>query len=255
MRIAVFADVHGNLPALDAVLDDARRQRVEQWLCLGDVAFRGPAPEECIRRVRSLGGALAAVQGNTEEWLPVGPPEGEGGDPERRAAIKKWWDWTIVRMDADDLRWVESLPMSRVFECGPYRVLCVHATTLGYEDVLRPTAADERFEAALRTRDHTHAACAHIHTPYLLRVRGTTVFNTGSVGRPIDGDPRASYVVLELGGCDQGRAGAAEAASEVASVQFRRVPYDIDETARLAATRGFPWAEEYIEALRRGVNY
>jgi len=241
MRTGVFADVHGNLPAIEAVLADGRRQGVDRWLCLGDTAFRGPAPEECIRLVRSLGDNVA-LMGNTEEWLPVGPPDGEAPDAERQAAIDRWWRWTIERLDADDLAWVEDLPMVREIECGKERLLCVHATARGIEDRLLPTAPDDEFAFALHTGDHTIVACAHIHIPYLRRVRGTTVLNTGSVGRPIDGDPRASYLILDLG-------------SEDAAVQLRRITYDIDRTAQLAVERSFPWATEYVAALRQGANF
>lgn len=198
--------------------------------------------------------------GNTEEWLPVGPPPGEGGDAERRAAIRKWWEWTIKRLDAEDIAWVESLPLSRVVELGQgggsggggkVKLLGVHATPHGFEhEVVRPDASAEQLEAAFGTGDYTHVACAHIHLPYLRMMlgSGTAVFNCGSTGRPIDGDPQASYAILELDEADtERRAGT--------SVKFRRVPYDIDETARLAAERDFPWAEGYVRALRQGINF
>ncbi len=218
--------------------------------------------------VRSLGPACLSVMGNTEEWLPVGPPAGEGADAERRAAIRKWWEWTIKRLDAEDISWVESLPLTRVIELGHgsgsggcgggagagarVKLLGVHATPHGFEyEVMRPDASEERLADAFGgTGDYTHVACAHIHLPYLRMMlgSGTAVFNCGSTGRPIDRDPRAAYAILELDDV-AGGLGASTA------VQFRRVAYDIDATARLAEERDFPWGDEYVSALRRGINF
>jgi predicted phosphodiesterase len=243
MIIGVFGDVHGNLPALEAVLDDGKHNGVARWLCLGDMAFRGPAPEECMRLIRGVCGD-SAVMGNTEEWLPVGPPQGEATTPERQAMTETWWRWTIGRLDNDDLQWVRSLPLTRTFEFGANRLLCVHATARGPDDGLLPTAPDGVLRTAFRTSEHSLAACAHTHTPYLRRLDKCTVFNTGSTGRPVDGDPRSSYVILDL-----------DLNHGAASVNFRRVGYDVERTVLLAKEREFPWAGDYETALRNGVNF
>lgn len=242
MRVGIFADVHGNLPALQAVIADGLNWRVDRWMCLGDLAFRGPAPAECIALVSKMDNVMA-LMGNTEEWLPSGPPADEGDTPARRAAIRRWWEWTIRLLPAEAVEWVEHLPRRLLLEHGKVRLLGVHATARGLEDRLTPWAADDQFAAAVETATHTAIACAHIHTPYLRRVGGALVFNTGSTGRPIDGDPRASYVLADV------------EPDGIASLIFRRVTYDIDATARLCIERDFPWTDEYINALRIGANF
>jgi predicted phosphodiesterase len=242
MRVGAFADVHGNLPALKSVLADGLRQGVDRWLCLGDLAFRGPAPAECIDTVRSLRNC-AAVMGNTEEWLPTGPPPGEGSTPEFRAALRRWWEWTIALLQPPAVEWVERLPRRVLVEEDGVRVLGVHATARGLEDRLLPWSPDELFAAAVETANHSAVVCAHIHLPYLRKIGNTPVLNCGSVGRPLDGDPRSSYVCLDLG------PGGVEA------IQFRRVAYDLNATAALCSSRGFPWADEYLAALRVGANF
>ncbi len=169
------------------------------------------------------------------------PPDAESPDPARRAAIRKWWEWTIRRLGSDDLAWVKALPSSLALDLGGYRMLGVHATARGPEDVLRPWAADDEFRGAMPADEFDYIACAHIHMPYLRRIGRAVVFNTGSTGRPMDGDPRSSYAILHLDGPRTG-------------VSLRRVPYNIDATGRLAAERGFPWATGYIAALRAGEN-
>lgn len=241
MRIGLFADTHGNISALRAVMTDGHEQGVEQWLCLGDIAFRGPAPAECLRAVMDLDGAVA-VMGNTEEWLPVGPPAGEGGDEQRRAAIRLWWEWTIDRLAEEEVHWVRSLPKQQVVPIRGRTLLGLHATAQDLEHVLPPWATPEQVRAALPVGAHAAIACAHVHLPYLRRVDGTTVINPGSAGRPVDDDPRAAYAVLEIEPAHM-------------AVEFRRIDYDIDEIARFAHQRGFPWAREYEDALRTGRNF
>jgi predicted phosphodiesterase len=184
-----------------------------------------------------------ALMGNTEEWLPSGPPAGEGDTPERSAAIRRWWDWTIRLLPAEAVEWVEHLPRRLLLEHGKARLLGVHATARGLEDRLTPWDSDDHFAAAVETTTHTAIACAHIHMPYLRRVGGASVFNTGSAGRPIDGDPRSSYVLADVD------------PDGITSLVFRRVGYDIDATARLCNERDFPWTDEYIKALRVGANF
>lgn len=241
MLIGVFADVHGNLPAFEAVLKDGSERGVEKWFCLGDVAFRGPVPGECVKVVRSLGQDVM-IMGNTEEWLPLNLPSHEGPTPQRQAAMREWHEWTLKHIAPEDLAWMRTLPRSRVLSYGSERLILVHATLRGLEDAVPPAAPDGVMKEAFKSDQYTVAVCAHIHVPYLRRVGRCTILNTGSVGRPLDGDPRASYVLIRL-------------SEGITSVEFRRVAYDIDATVRLAVQRKFPQAEQYAEALRNGANF
>jgi len=123
------------------------------------------------------------------------------------------------------------------------RVLGVHATARGLEDRLLPWSPDELFASAVETANHSAVVCAHIHTHYLRKIGNTAVLNCGSVGRPLDGDPRSSYAYLDLG------------QNGVEAIQFRRVWYDLKATADLCKSREFPWADEYVAALRAGANF
>jgi diadenosine tetraphosphatase ApaH/serine/threonine PP2A family protein phosphatase len=250
MRIALFADVHGNIVALESVIADGRRQGVDRWLCLGDMAFKGPAPGECLGLVRSLGPG-AAILGNTEEWLPDGPGSTEGADAPERAAVRTWWEWTIQRIAPAEVAWLRTLPPSLSLAAGPERLFATHATARGFEDRLPPDAPAAAIQAAFPLTGHSLVACAHMHTPYFRRVSGATVFNVGSVGRPVDGDPRSSYVILET----PDGAGEPHANAAAPSIQFRRLAYDVDAAARLARGRGFPRAADFEAALRRGVTF
>jgi predicted phosphodiesterase len=241
MRIGIFADVHGNLPALKAVLADGGRRKVDKWLSLGDIAFRGPAPGDCLALARTVA-EETAVAGNTEYILPSGPHLEPGDTPGRLAAMRIWWQWTVDRIAPGDLKWASTLPVGRTIEHEGVSLLYCHASARHVEERVDPRMPEADMAAALMATSHSLVACAHIHQPYLRRCGKCTAFNVGSAGRPTDGDPRASYAIVEI---DQGNT----------AVELRRIVYDIEETARLSRESGFPGTNEYIAALRIGGNF
>lgn len=174
MVIGVFADVHGNLSALKAVVEDGKKLGVERWYCCGDMAFKGPAPQECLEFIRNLCGDTT-VMGNTEEWLPVGPPAHEGNTEEARKSVQVWWDWTIKRLETTEIEWVKRLPRSLTFEHDGKTCCLTHATMEGIENILLPTNSDEDFAKAMHLDRYDLVGAAHIHTPYMRRAGGATV--------------------------------------------------------------------------------
>jgi putative phosphoesterase len=206
MRIAVFSDVHGNLSALEAVLADIEARRPDHLICGGDLAFGGPAPEEAVARVVAL--RIPCVRGNTDEWLTPGAVA-----PEPISA------WTRGRLSEGSRRYLAGLPLEhRVND-----LLVVHATPWSVSDVVPKGAGPARLRDLLARGRATVVVYGHIHEAWIGHgPEGGLVVNTGSVGFPFDGDPRASYALLE-------RTGAGW------SVELRRVSYDV-----VQAAGGFP---------------
>lgn len=239
MKAAIFGDIHGNAAALRAVFDDMDRIGVDYAVCTGDIAFRGPAPLESLSLLLERG-CDGFVVGNTDQWLYQGFPEGFSPPPERLEQLRTFREWALERLGASDLATFRSFAFSHRFSLGPHTVLVVHSSPKSTEDWYDAASSDQEllplFEGA--------GACdilvyGHIHTPFVRRIHRRWLMNTGSVGNPVDGDYRASYLLLE-------------ADRNGLHVQIRRVAYDVDETARLAAERGFPLAEAYAQALRTG---
>lgn len=239
--LGVFSDCHGNAPALEAVISDGRNLGVSDWICLGDIAFRGPMPEECLRLVNRIGAEI--VMGNTDEWLPHGLPVHHGETASRWETIRRWFDWTMEQIrDQGLLDWLAQAKPSLEKDIAGQNALFVHATLRHLEDPVSPLSAPDVLEEAFRVSEYSLVMCGHLHVPYLWRARKCTLINTGSVGRPIDGDPRASYVVLNAG---QGHL----------SIDMRRVAYDTSKVIHAARARQFPWAEEFIKAVSQGSNF
>lgn len=241
MRIAVISDIHGNLPALEAVLADIEREGADSMVCLGDLAFKGPMPSECVSRIRALG--IPCVHGNTDLMLltqtdlePTRPLPPAGAQV--AAAQVPYLRWHLDRMSREDLQFLASLPFEHRIEVGGLRVHFVHATPQDCVAAIRPF--DEPAALAERVRDleADWLVMGHIHTPFLFRFARRTLINAGAIGFSLDYDWRASYAVLDL---------------DRRSVSLHRVEYDQQPLLAAARERNFPFGPDwYREALETG---
>lgn len=245
MLLGIFGDIHGNLAALSAVIDDGRKNGVERWICLGDICFRGPQPVECLELLAGMD-TLTCIAGNTDQWLFRGFPAMAHFPPERRRQLEAFRKWALSRMSKDHLKWLEAAPFCHSLAHGEENLLFVHASPYSTEDWLPPSAADESFRPMITGHNATIVVSGHVHVPYLRRISGRYVLNAGSTGHPTDNNNRASYLLLEL--ADYQTDGGS-----CLGITFRRVPYNLELTAEATRLTGMPMAEEYISALRTGV--
>ena len=214
MRIAIFSDVHGNLPALDAVLADMQTRRLDATYCLGDLVGYGASPNECIERIRTL--RIPTVMGNYDDG--VGFDRDACGcaytNPADQALGDRSLLWTRNRTTADNKVFLRSLNKEIRFEADGRRVLLVHGSPRRMNEYLfedRPTSSFERLAGS---SDADIIVFGHTHKPYTKLVGDVLFVNDGSVGKPKDRDPRACYAILEGGG-----------------VELRRVAYDVAAAA------------------------
>ena len=246
MRYALLSDVHANLEALDAVLADIeRRGDTDATLHLGDLVGYSSSPNETVARIRERG--IAGVSGNYDSTVALGHAHcgcrAESARDEELAHLS--FEFTCRTTSAESKRWLASLPF-RVdlrpaggHAAGPTVTLLhahptsalVYVTEDRSDDFLRKMAA----LAGLRAGD---VLCfGHTHRPWHRTVDGIHFVNTGSVGRPKDGDWRAGYVVLEVGGGEP-------------AVEIVRVAYDVERAAEGVRRAGLP--AELAEFLRAG---
>jgi putative phosphoesterase len=217
MRVAVFGDIHGNVTALDAVLADLTRQRVERSYCLGDLVGYGPFPNEVIDRIRAAG--APTIMGNYDDG--VGFDREECGCAYRDADDRQRGDqslrWTRRAVTEDRKAFLRTLQADIRFEASGKRFRLVHGSPRRMNEYLfedRPLSSFHRLAA---TSDANVLIFGHTHKPYRKDVDGVIFVNAGSVGKPKDGDPRACYIVLDI--------------NDSVEVEFRRVEYDIAAVA------------------------
>jgi diadenosine tetraphosphatase ApaH/serine/threonine PP2A family protein phosphatase len=195
--LALLYDIHGNLPALDAVLADASAAGAGRYLIGGDLTLFGGWPTSCLERLEGLT-AATWIRGNGERWTNA---PAEAPMPVRPAA---WW--CADQLGPDTVARLATLPAQAVIDGVRY----CHASPLsdmaGF--LPEPAPSDDALLGEVRER---RLVAGHTHLPlHRVAANGIELVNPGSVGMPFDGDPRAAYALID----DDG------------TVDLRRVPYD-----------------------------
>ncbi|HVB71972.1 MAG TPA: metallophosphoesterase family protein [Ktedonobacteraceae bacterium] len=231
MRIAILSDIHGNLTALEAVLQDLDNQPpVEQIVIAGDICLNGPYPREALERVQDMN--CPVIQGNTDlEIVTQAPEKGE----KKRTTI----GWTREQIGQHGIDYLASLPFSHhIPNPRGSDLLVVHANPLNQEDAIFPNDSDSSLEHLLGEVDPRTGVLAfgHLHIAYTRRWRQLLLVDVGSCGLPRDEDQRAAYAILNWQ--DQGW-----------RAEIRRVPYDIQGVVKQIKTCGLPNPEKRIKVL------
>jgi predicted phosphodiesterase len=213
---AVFSDVHGNLPGLEAILADIERRAVPATISLGDLVGYGPSPNEVALLVRDRG--IPSLMGNYDQG--IGFETGDCGcvykTDEQRAEGAASLAWTQEVASDEVKAYLRTLEDHFTFKTPSGEILAVHGSPRRINEYLfedRPASAMERM-----ARDYPYPAIlfGHTHVPYARKVGETTFVNVGSGGRPKDGDWRVCYAIVDPAGLGQGEG----------FVEFVRVPYD-----------------------------
>jgi predicted phosphodiesterase len=235
MRLAIVSDIHGNFTALEAVIADLERRRPELVLQGGDLVLGGCQPAEVIDRVSEL--RWPGILGNTDEllWRPDQHAAQRQRAPKLSRLLRVLFDdyapATRTLIGDDRMRWLRSLPAER----REPELTLVHASPGDLWRAPQPSAQDSELRSTYGSCGTAIVVYGHIHRPYVRRVGELTVANSGSVGSPFDGDPSASYLLLEDG-----------------RPESVRVEYDVErEVARLLAS-GYPDAVRLAETRRLG---
>jgi putative phosphoesterase len=197
MRVALIGDVHGNLPALQAVLEHARQHRTYEVWGAGDWVGSGDFPEEVVqllqqRKVKAVIGnydlSVLEVATKRAKWGPEGPPT-------------NWQPaaWTYDQLSAENREYLRSLPAALRLETAGRRVLLTHINPASSDEPIGPDTSIERLRQWAQAVAADVVVVGHTHVPLARKVDGIWFINTGSVGRPKDGPPSASYAILTLG--------------------------------------------------------
>ena len=246
MRYALLSDVHANLQALDAVLADIdRRGDADAVYHLGDLVGYSSQPNEVVARLRERG--IAGVAGNYDSTVATDYPHCgcRSESPRQEELAHVSYEYTRRAVTPETRRYLAALPFSLELRplgghaAGP-RLVLVHGTpTLNtlYWTEDRPDDFCLRMAELVGLKAGDAIAFGHTHKPWHREVAGIHFVNTGSVGRPKDGDWRAGYVRLSLG-------------EGLPRVEFVRVAYDVDGAARGVVAAGLP--EEFAAFLRAG---
>lgn len=239
MRTAIIADIHGNLTALDAVLADLRRQKPDVVFHGGDLVFGGCNPAEVIDRIQQEG--WQGVLGNTDEmlWDQQSRAGLEASAPKLKPLFKVLFETcgpaTREMIGESRLAWLRKL----LTELRHENLTLLHAGPGNLWRAPMDTADEDELAKTYGPLNAAIVVYCHIHRPFVRKVGAgpgsMTVCNTGSVGAPYDGDPRASYLLID----DEQPA-------------IRRVEYDVEKEAERLLSSRYPLKEWIAETRRLG---
>ncbi|MGO8947243.1 MAG: metallophosphoesterase family protein [Ktedonobacterales bacterium] len=234
-KVAILADIHGNLPALEAVLAEIAAESIERIVCLGDVATLGPQPHEVIARLRGLG--CPVVMGNTDASLLALQRDKSATGDVWGSQDFDFDQWCATRLTDDDLAYLRTFqPMVSVSLGDGVTLLCYHGSPRSYDErITAETADDELHEMLAETPAQLYAG-GHTHQQLLRRYRDTLVLNPGTVGFAKDAIPPAapvsnpSWAEYAIIASDSGQL----------DVSLRRVCFDLDALFAALDASGIP---------------
>jgi putative phosphoesterase len=227
VRVAALYDVHGNLPALEAVLTDPRCQAADVVVSGGDLVA-GPMPLECLERLEAEGERVRFLTGNCDR--ETASPTGD----------EEWHDkiggWSAARLDEAQLDRVRRWPLTVELEIqGLGRLLFCHATPASDLPILTRATPDAVVARELAGVTAAVVVCGHTHVQYDRRVGDVRVVNAGSVGMPYEGSPDPRWAILDGDG-----------------VELVSTSYDAVGALETLAARGFPVFEGWFGRTLRG---
>lgn len=259
MKMAVLSDIHGNLPALQAVLEDIEAWQADWVVVNGDLVSRGPYSLACMQLLAQRLPQCHYLTGNHETYvLRCADQPADPDSPTR--AIDRFADWTVRQLGSELERlrdWPDHLDLTELEQGATVHI--THGSRLGNRDGISQRTPDAELPAKLGTPRDLFIG-SHTHKPLLRAFQGSLVVNTGSVGQPMDGDARAAYGRFSLS------AGRWQA-------EIARVTYDKAQAERDCLDSGFlqeagpmarliyrelqqsrahvgPWRQQYLAAVQ-----
>jgi putative phosphoesterase len=226
MRVAVLNDIHGNLPALEAVLLEMRTAKIDRVVVGGDV-FPGPMARDVLDRLRALPMPVDFIYGNCEvallETIDGKPPS------KMPPSFVPIMQWHARQLGDEDRQFVRGWPMTMRLTVPPLGdVVFCHATPRDWNECFVRTTPEEKLRPIIDAANAAVVVCGHTHMPFDRMVGKTRVVNTGSVGMPF-GPAGADWLIL---GPD---------------VDLRHANYDLHAAADRVRHSGYPTAEEFAD--------
>jgi putative phosphoesterase len=232
--VAVITDIHGNLPALEASLERIEQLGIQPVYCGGDLVGYGPHPNEVCRLIEQR--RIPTIYGNYDYAIARDLEDCGCAyvTQHERDLGQRSVEWTLAHADGRSKAFMRELPFDLRFELGDRRVRLVHGSPRKVNEYLFEDKPARTFERIAAGADCDVLVFGHTHKPWMREYGGVLFVNCGSVGKPKDGDPRASFAVVSFG-------------ASGLDVSIERVAYDAEAVAREVAAAGLPG--EYAEKL------
>jgi len=237
MRVAVISDVHGNIFALESVLEDIRGRNVDEIVCTGDLVGYGPYPNEVIDRIKEEG--INTIQGNYDD--AIGNRRIACGCDYKTERSQKIgmssMNYTAMETSEENKEFLANLPFSLTLEIEEKTALFVHGSPRKINEYLYE--ASEAVKEVAGELEEDILVCGHTHLPYHKIISGKHMMNVGSIGKPKHGNPNAIYTIIEV-------------IDGKVKTEFIEVIYPVDKLVE--AIEKSDLAEELVEVFTTGIS-
>ena len=235
MKFAVLSDIHGNMFALRAVLEDMKKYNIQRVLCLGDLAMAGPEPNKTIDFVRTQNWTV--IQGNTDEMIAYYTQNVYETVKATAPIMANALECDVNEISDENKKYLKMLPQNKCIEVEGLKILLVHGSPRKNNENIYPNMDSDVIEDIFTDVDADIVFCGHTHIPCGYQTKSkVTVINDGSVGRPFTDNPQACYVVADI---DNGKI----------EVEHHFVDYDKSSAMNLLSLRNFEGADNLAKML------
>ena len=236
MRVAVLSDIHGNMQALEAVVNDIKENECEKILCLGDLAMAGPQPRMVIDFVEKQYNWVV-IQGNTDKMIADFSPEIMENTKHNFPVMANALVDDVYFFEEKRKEFLRNLPAQKELTIDGVKILLVHGSPRRNNEDIFPNMPLSEIEAMLEGVNADLVFCGHTHMPagYQTNKRQTVV-NVGSVGRPMTKDAKSCYVIANF-------------ENSGFSIEHRFINYDRELAAKLMQARNFEGADKIAQMI------
>jgi len=229
MKIAALYDIHGNLPALDAVLKELESIQPDVIVIGGDIVS-GPMPAQTLERLRQLGEKVICIRGNADREV-VAAFDGRLSNSKMSEEARQVTNWVAQQLERSQRDFLFQLPEQITLQVeGLGDILFCHATPRSDEEIFTSITPLERLQSIFTGIEQRFVVCGHTHMQFERQVGSVRIVNAGSVGMPYADAPGAYWLLLEPEG-----------------YEFRRTTYDLETAAQHVRESGYPQAQGFAE--------
>lgn len=235
IKVGVISDIHGNMEALNSVLEDIEKNGIKRILLLGDLAIMGPEPNKTVSFIRSLFSKydMEIIQGNTDLFIL------DDELPDVPDFAKNSIIYAKETLSQENKEFLKILPQIKSIKIGETTILMTHGSPRKNNENILPAKNIEEIKPMIEGVKETLILCGHTHLPAGYQIENQTVVNVGSVGRPFTEDNKACYVILEI---DENK-------KDTFSVEHRFIDFDVKTSANKILAQGFDGVEYLANAL------